>query len=225
MGERSGRDQVGQGRLVAESVGRRRWKFTGKLTNHDKEKARGGIFISHCSWMCKQWIKLKGLGNLFKSMNNELWFVTLRPFLQLHFLSEWGRFSLFSSFHPGMHLFIHRLMAGWLLPILAKDPWRGLGAGRAPLGYWTGVKAIEFWGEGWMRHYCLLLFTDERRGGRGRKPFPAISGYLSIRGLLKYRIKYNNRKIIQQWRTIYGEEKSVPKQSTEIETLSTLSGL
>lgn len=128
-------------------------------------------------------------------MSSTWWFFTLQPFLQLHFMSEWGSFSLFSSLNPHMHLFIHRLMAGWLLPILAKDPWRGLGAGRAPLAYWTWVKANEFWGEGWMCHYCLLLFTDERRGGRGKKPFPSTSSYLSIWGLLRYRIffkKYNN---------------------------------
>lgn len=39
-------------------------------------------------------------------------------------------------------------MAGWLLPISAEDPWRGLEQSCAPVGYWTQltVKANGLWG-------------------------------------------------------------------------------
>lgn len=115
MGERSGRDQVGQGRLVAKSVGRRRWKFTGKLTDHDKEKAHGGIFISHCSWMCKQWIKLKGLGNQFKSIN-ELYVMVLHAatFSPASFYVRMGTFFSLLIL-PSTHASVHPSAHGWMI--------------------------------------------------------------------------------------------------------------
>lgn len=116
MGERSGRDQVGQRGLVAKSVGRRRWKLMEKLTNHDKEKADGGIFISHCSWMCKQWIKLKGLGNQFKSINNELYVMILHTatFFPASFYVRMGKFFSLLIL-PSMHASVHPSAHGWMI--------------------------------------------------------------------------------------------------------------
>lgn len=76
-------------------------------------------------------------------------------------------FSLLSLLYLPLSLppSIHRPMAGWLLPISAEDPWRGLEQGCAPVGYWT-VKANGLWGGGWICHHWLLLFTNEGRGDR-----------------------------------------------------------
>ena len=101
-------------------------------------------------------------------------FDRLQLLLLLHFISHCPNFlssftplspSLPPSLHPSIHPSIHRPMAGWLLPISAEDPWRGLEQGCAPVGYWT-VKANGLWGGGWICHHWLLLFTNEGSGDR-----------------------------------------------------------
>lgn len=93
-------------------------------------------------------------------------FVRLQLLLPLHFISHYPNFlSSFTPLSPSLPPSIHRPMAGWLLPISAEDPWRGLEQGCAPVGYWT-VKANGLWGGGWICHHWLLLFTNEGRGDR-----------------------------------------------------------
>lgn len=60
-------------------------------------------------------------------MSSERWLFMLQPFLRLHFTFKCASLSLLfiSSFHPHAHLLIYRLVAGWLLPIFAKDLWKG----------------------------------------------------------------------------------------------------
>lgn len=144
MGERSGRDQVGQVSR-AESVGRRRWKFTGKLTDHDKENAHGGIFISHCSWMC-----------FILCPNGEFFSLLILP-------------STHTSVHPSAH--------GWMIAAnLSQGSLEGVRS-------WSCSTGLLNSGEGeWVLRGRLnvsllpatLYWWEERRGGRGKKPFPAI---------------------------------------------------
>lgn len=73
-GDKSGSDQGGRGRCVADSVRGQRWKFAGKISDQDQEKAHIhftlGVF---CIWVrhSKQ-PNEAGLQGQFKSGNNEL---------------------------------------------------------------------------------------------------------------------------------------------------------
>lgn len=103
---------------------------------------------------------------------------------------------LVSPFHPRVHLFIRRLKGGWLLPILAKDPWKGL-----------QQSCCTTQGEG----ECVLrgrltVSPPPAALGRGNKPFIAISEYWSSWRLVKY---LKNNYLFQQWRMIYGESKKI----------------
>lgn len=95
---------------------------------------------------------------------------SLHLFLLLHFISRCPKFLSLFFLHSSISL-PPRPMAGWLLPISAKDSWRGLEQGFAPVGYWTQltVKANGLRGGDWICHHWLLLFTNEGRGDGERK--------------------------------------------------------
>lgn len=109
-------------------------------------------------------------------------------------------------FFPPFHPSIHQPMAWWLLPISAKDPWRGLEQGCAPVGYWTQltVKANGLWGGGWICHHWLVLFTNEGRGDIEEKRRQTLRDYVLLHMDVKLATaEYWNVSISQQWRIQY----------------------